>query len=209
MPEHRNRVAASPLLYALVLFTMLAGGCSSTKIDVAPPTIEPARAALSPRPATAPAGQVLPLTGRPQAALTDAATGSLLVLCPGADPKAAATLAVVSRTGAVRPITLPGPATAAAGDGRGTVYAATRGGFFTIDTGRGTATRTDIAGHSDTDFTAIARRADGRLVLGDAHGVAYTLADDFTVAATADIFARVDAIVTEGETAVVLDRGQT
>ncbi|MGI9123810.1 MAG: YncE family protein, partial [Mycobacterium sp.] len=124
-------------------------------------------------------------------------------------PKAAATLAVVSRTGAVRPITLPGPATAAAGDGRGTVYAATRGGFFTVDAGRGTSTRTDITGHSDTDFTAIARRADGRLVLGDANGVAYTLAEDFTVAATADIFARVDAIVTEGETAVVLDRGQT
>jgi DNA-binding beta-propeller fold protein YncE len=37
----------------------------------------------------------------------------------------------------------------------------------------------------------------------------YTLGSDTTVAAHVKIFARVDALVTQGNTAVVLDRGQT
>jgi hypothetical protein len=104
---------------------------------------------------------------------------------------------------------LPGPASAVTGDGRGTVYASTRGGFVTVSLDDGAATPTAISGQADTDFTAIARRADGRLVLGSADGVAYTLAEDLTVAHQSDIFARVDAIVTQGDVAVVLDRGQT
>ncbi len=66
-----------------------------------------------------------------------------------------------------------------------------------------------ITDAADTDFTAIARRADGHLVLGSADGAAYTLATDTTVAEKVKIFARVDAIVTDGDNAVVLDRGQT
>ena len=67
----------------------------------------------------------------------------------------------------------------------------------------------EVDGQDDTDFTAIARRADGRLVLGSADGAVYTLSSDTAVGAELKIFARVDALVTQGNTAVVLDRGQT
>jgi len=214
LPQTGNRIAILGVAAGLLLVTMGAGGCSelaSTLTDVPPATIEPARAAVSPPPATAPAGQILSLKGRPAAAITDAATGSLVVFTPGADAGAPATLTVIDRAGATRTVVLPGPATAVTGGGGsdGTAYLSTRGGFFTVDLDAGTATRTAISGQSETDFTAIARRTDGRLVLGSADGTAYTLAEDLTVAHEADIFARVDAIVTEGDTAVVLDRGQT
>jgi hypothetical protein len=62
---------------------------------------------------------------------------------------------------------------------------------------------------ANTDFTAIARRADGAMVLGSADGSAVTLAEDNTVTGRAGDFARVDAIVAQGDTAVVLDRSQT
>lgn len=156
-----------------------------------------------------PAGEVLPLAGTPQAAVAGA--GSVVVLTGGNQ------LRVVGR--ATRTVNLPSPATALAldDDGAGTVYAATRGGFFTIRLGDGKVIRTGISGAADVDFTAIARRADGRLVLGSADGVAYTLSGDtngqvggeLTVADKAADFARVDGIATEGDVAVVLDRGQT
>lgn len=208
MPQQGSRVVLRTVVAGLLAASVVLAGCSKLT-DVAPKTIEPARAALSPRPATAPAGQVLPLDGRPEAAITDAATGTLVVFTPGADPAAAATLTLLDRSGAARTVTLPGPATAVAGDRSGTLYASTRGGFFTVSVKDGAVTPTVISGQSDTDFTAIARRSDGRMVLGSADGVAYTLADDLTVAHQSDIFARVDAIVTEGDVAVVLDRGQT
>jgi len=208
LPQTGNRIAPLRLAAGLLLVTVVAGGCSKLT-DVPPATIEPARAALSPRPATPPAGQILPLGGRPETAITDAATESVVVFAPGADPGSPATLTLLDRSDAARTVTLPGPATAVTGDDRGTAYTSTRGGFFTVDLEAGMATQTEITGQSDTDFTAIARRADGRLVLGSADGTAYTLAEDLTVAYAADIFARVDAIVTEGDTAVVLDRGQT
>jgi len=116
---------------------------------------------------------------------------------------------VFGQSGAPRTVPLPGPATAIAGGGQGTAYLSTRGGYFTVDLAAGSAERVAIVGESGTDFTAIARRADGRLVLGSADGAAYTLTNDTTVAEKLKIFARVDAIVTEGDNAVVLDRGQT
>ena len=67
----------------------------------------------------------------------------------------------------------------------------------------------EVDGQGGTDFTAIARRADGKLVLGSADGAVYTLSSDTAVGAELKIFARVDALVTQGNTAVVLDRGQT
>ncbi len=217
MPEAGNRIALLSAAAGLLLVTAV-GGCSKLT-DIPPATIEPARAAVSPRPTAAPAGQTLPFSGRPEAVITDAVTGSLVILAPGTDPGGPGTLTVLDRSGATRTVTLPGPATSVIGDGDGTAYAATRGGFFAIDldTGvldagepdAGSPTRTAIPGHSDTDFTAIARRGDGRLVLGSADGNVYTLTEDLTVAREVDIFARVDAIVTEGDTAVVLDRGQT
>ena len=188
---------------------MIATGCSSNPFDAPPPTIEPAAAAVSPPATTRPAGEVLPLGGRPQAALFDARTASLVVFAPGPDPQTAATLTVFGPSGPPRPVPLPGPASALAVDGQGSAYLATRGGYFTVDLAAGTARRVAITDAAGTDFTAIARRADGHLVLGSADGAAYTLATDTTVAEKVKIFARVDAIVTDGDNAVVLDRGQT
>ncbi len=194
---------------SVAALTVLITACSSNPINSAPPTIEPAAPAVAPPLTTAPAGRVLPLGGRPAAAVFDPATESLVVFTPGGDPQAPAVLTLVGASGASRSVALPGPATALAGDGRGAALTATRGGYFTVDLRAGTATRVAIPGEPDTDFTAIARRADGRLVLGSADGSAYTLDSAGTVAREVKIFARVDALVTDGDNAVVLDRGQT
>ncbi len=188
--------------------------CSSKTVDTPPPTIEPAAPAVSPRTTATPAGVVRPLAGSPLAALLDKGSGALAVLAPGADPRAESSLTVFARQGgAPRTIALPGPATALAGDGRGVAFLSTLGGYFVVDLAAGTASRVDITGEQDTDFTAIARRADGRLVLGSADGAVFVLASpDQNATAVAEhtkIFARVDSIVTQGDTAVVLDRGQT
>lgn len=186
--------------------TLVAAGCDKNPISTSPATIEPARPAVSPAVVTAPAGQVLPLGGSPKSASFDAATGSLVVFTPAAG---SATLTVFGSNGAPRTVTLPGPATALADGGDGTAYAATRGGFFTVDLAAGTSVKTTVEGRRDTDFTAITRRADGRIVLGTADGSALTLSPDNRVAGTTDVFARVDALVAHGDTAVVLDRAQT
>lgn len=190
----------------LLAVGMIAAGCASNPIAGAPATIEAARAAKSPAPATAPAGQVLPLAADAQSALV--AGDSLVVLSPGAGERTA-TLTVFGPSGAPRAVPLPGPASAVATDGRDVVYAATRGGVFTVGLAGGTVVRTPIDGAPDADFTAIARRSDGRLVLGSADGVTYTLAEDMQVTGKAAVFARVDALAAQGDTAVVLDRGQT
>jgi DNA-binding beta-propeller fold protein YncE len=116
---------------------------------------------------------------------------------------------VVPSAGPPRPVPLPGPATAMTGDNDGRVYASTRGGYFRVDMRAGTATRVDIDGQPGADFTAIARRADGKLVLGSADGAVYTLSSDTGVGASLKIFSRVDALVAQGNTVIVLDRGQT
>ena len=95
------------------------------------------------------------------------------------------------------------------GDNDGHVYVSTRGGYFRIDIAQGRVNRVPVDGQDGTEFTAIARRADGKLVLGSADGAVYTLSSDTAVGAELKIFARVDALVTQGNTAVVLDRGQT
>jgi DNA-binding beta-propeller fold protein YncE len=182
-------------------------GCSANNADSPLPTIVPAQAAQSPAVTGAPAGVVRPLPGHAQAAVFDPATANLAVLSPGVGGQS--TVSVVSSSGEARPVPLPGPATAIAGDNDGRVYASTRGGYFRIDLRAGTVSRVAIAGQPSTDFTAIARRADGKLVLGSADGAVYTLSNDSTVGASLKIFARVDALVTQGNTAVVLDRGQT
>jgi hypothetical protein len=113
-------------------------------------------------------------------------------------------------------IALPGPATALAGDGRGTVYLATRGGYLVADLSSGTTASVMVAQARQVQFTAIAQRADGKLVLGSADGAVYLLAAQppdtagtAAVASRSKIFARVDSLVTQGNTTVVLDRGQT
>jgi DNA-binding beta-propeller fold protein YncE len=140
-------------------------------------------------------------------ALFDAATASLVMLGPGTGEQAVVT--AMPAKGLARAVPLPGPATAMTGDNDGHIFASTRGGYFRVDIAEGRVSRVPIDDHGDTDFTAIARRADGKLVLGSADGAVYTLNSDTAVGAELKIFARVDAIVTHGNTAVVLDRSQT
>jgi DNA-binding beta-propeller fold protein YncE len=164
-----------------------------------------------------PAGAVRPLGGNASAAVFDSGTHQLVVLAPGADAAAAATVTVLGAAqGAARVIVLPGPATAATGDGRGTVYLSARGGYFVVDLSTGHVAQVNVAEAQQADFTAIARRADGKLVLGSADGAVYTLTASApgsdgtaTVGGRKKIFARVDSLVTQGNTTVVLDRGQT
>ena len=103
------------------------------------------------------------------------------------------------------------------GDGRGTAYLAARGGYFVVDLSAGHVTPGECRRRRAVDFTAIARRADGKLVLGSADGAVYTLASPAPGGAgTADgrnrnkIFAHVDCACRHKEIRrVVLDRGQT
>jgi hypothetical protein len=213
--RHNNTEHAVPrILAAMMLLPALVAGCSSNPLSSTPRTIDPARAAVSPPASQNPAGAVRPLAGKATAAAFDAATHQLAVLTPGADPAAPASLTTFGPGNAApRVVTLPGPATALTGDDHGTVELATRGGYFVVDLAAGYAAQVAVAGAQQTDFTAIARRADGRLVLGSADGAVYTLAATGGTTATVDnrnkIFARVDCLVTQGNTTVVLDRGQT
>lgn len=203
-------------LNTLLLLGVIAG-CSSNPLDSSPPTIEPAQPAVSPPVSQPPAGAVRPLAGRVVAAVFDDGTRQLAVLVPGADPSAPAGITVFG--GPRQPphvIALPGPATALAGDGRGTVYLATRGGYLVADLSSGTTASVMVAQARQVQFTAIAQRADGKLVLGSADGAVYLLAAQppdtagtAAVASRSKIFARVDSLVTQGNTTVVLDRGQT
>jgi ligand-binding sensor domain-containing protein len=181
--------------------------CTSRESDAPPPTIAPAQAAVSPPAGAPPAGVVRPLAGRTIAAVFDPATSSLAVLGPGRLDSAVVT--IVSGRGPGRAVPLPAPATAMTGDRSGTVFAATRGGYFRVDIATGRADRVPVVGQEDTDFTAIARRADGKLVLGSADGAVFTMSSETAVGAQLKIFARVDGLVAQGDTAVVLDRGQT
>jgi hypothetical protein len=134
----------------------------------------------------------------------------LVVLIPGADPQTPAVVTVFG-AGAAPPrnFALPGPATALAGDGHGTAYLSARGGYFVVNLDAGETRRVGVDDAGDTDFTAIAHRADGRLVLGSADGAVYLLSGSSAVAKRKKIFARVDSIATQGNTAIILDRGQT
>ena len=211
-----KRAAQRHLASALVLLALMTG-CSSNPLDTAPSTIEPAHPAKSPPVSQNPAGAVRPLGGHPQAAFFDSSTHQLAVLTPGTDPTSAASIAVFGDPQvAPRVIILPGPATALTGDDGGTAYLAARGGYFTVDLATAHAAQVNVAEAQQTEFTAIARRADGKLVLGGADGAVYTLASQTpgsvgtaTVGNRSKIFARVDSLVTQGNTTVVLDRGQT
>jgi outer membrane protein assembly factor BamB len=193
---------------------LVMAGCASNPVTAPPPTIPTATPAASPPVSQRPAGTVRPLSGRPAATTFDAGTSQLVVLRPGADPPTPTTVTVFGTARQPpRVIALPAPATALTGDGRGTVYLSAHGGYFVVDLTADRITRVDVDGAKDTEFTAIARRADGKMVLGSADGAVYTLAPERAstarAATRAKIFARVDSIVTQGDTAVVLDRGQT
>ncbi|MCV7242351.1 hypothetical protein H7J83_06270 [Mycobacterium mantenii] len=207
-------------LWSLAVLLITVAGCSSNPLSTAPRTIEAARPAVSPPASQQPAGAVRPLAGSAAAAVFDAGTHQLAVLTPGADPAAPASVTVFGGP-QVTPhvVGLPGPAAALADDGHGTVYLAARGGYFAVELATGRATQVAVEDASQTEFTAVAQRADGRLVLGSADGAVYTLASPTpaspapgTSAAVANhnkIFARVDSLATQGNTTIVLDRGQT
>lgn len=183
------------------LIVPVAAACSSNTIDAAPPTIEPARAAVSPPAAVPPAGEVRPLPGRPVAAVFDPGLAALAVLESGQ-------LTLLGADGPVRTIAIGEPATALTTDGAGSAYLAGNGGYLRVDLQAGTSERVDIA--DGEEFTAITRRANGGLVLGSATGVVYLLSPDGTaIDHQVKLFARVDGLATVGDITVVLDRGQT
>ncbi|OBI52220.1 hypothetical protein A5707_12535 [Mycobacterium kyorinense] len=200
----------------LLFFLMLVVGCSAEPLDGSPPTIPPATPAGAPPVTAAPAGVVQPLTGRGQAAIVDDRTAALAVLTAADQPLAPASLAIFdSGLKPARVIELPGPVSALTGDDAGNVYMATRGGYFVVDLVAGRVTRVTVADAADTDFTAIARRADDALVLGTADGAVYALAAGNPEAGKAavtnrtKIVGRVDALAAQGNTVAVLDRAQT
>ncbi len=178
-------------------------GCSSNPVDSPPPTIPVALPAVSPPVTGVLDGAVQALPGPGTAAVFDIRTASLVVLGP------ADKLTVLPRTGASYPIALPAEATALTGAGDGEVWLSSRGGYLRVNVAAAAATPVEVEGHADTDFTAIARHTDGRLVLGSADGALYTLGSDTAVSAELKKFARVDVLVAQDDSMVVLDRGQT
>ncbi|MGB5112013.1 MAG: hypothetical protein WBO08_10545 [Mycobacterium sp.] len=188
---------------ALTLVAGIASGCSSHPVDSPPPTIPVALPAVSPPVTGAPDGVLKPLPAPGTAATFDIRTASLAVLGP------ADRLTVLPRSGPTRTIALPTTASALTGDGAGALWLSTRGGYLRVDISGGGVTPAQVQGQPDTDFSAIARHDDGRLVLGGADGTVYTLSSDTEVGATLKKFARVDALVAQGDSMVVLDRGQT
>lgn len=210
MPPIPN-ISFQPLRAGVAILAMSAlTGCSSNPADAPPPTIAPAQAAASPPAAGELAGTVRPLGAGAQSARFDPATKALVVLGPGPEGQSALTVFPASPQGAQpRTVLTPAAATAMTGNGDGRLWLSTRGGYLRVDIAAGTVTPTEVDGQSGTDFTAIARRGDGRLVLGTADGAVLTLNSDTDVQAKLSIFARVDALVTQGDTTVVLDRGQT
>ncbi|WP_373365653.1 hypothetical protein [Mycobacterium kansasii] len=209
-----TKQAVQRCLCAAAALLTLVTACSSNPLHTAPPTIQPAQPAVSPPVSQAPAGVIRPLSGHPQAALYDNGARRLVVLTPDADPSAPSGITVFDDAQTPsRVITLPGPATALTCDDHGTAYLAARGGYFVVDLSAGRIAQVSVADAAGTDFTAIARRADGKLVLGSADGAVYILDSESSgTARTANrikIFARVDSLVTQGNTTVVLDRGQT
>ncbi|OBH22786.1 hypothetical protein A9X03_15075 [Mycobacterium sp. E1715] len=218
----RHRLAAQRRLPAVALLLAAIAGCSSNTFKSAPPTIEAAAPAVSPPAAQPPAGEVRPLAAAATAATFDGGTHQLAVLAPGAPPAGPASVTVFGDPKAApRVIALPGPATAMAADGHGTLFLAARGGYFVVDLATARASQVNVADAQPADFTAVALRADGKLVLGSADGAVYTLASPTpaaptpgtagtaTVGSRNKIFARVDSLATQGNTTAVLDRGQT
>jgi hypothetical protein len=211
VPKNRKCPRPRGVLGALLAVVALSAmACSPNHTDDAVTTIVPASPAVSPPITVTPAGEVRPVEVTPSAALFDAATSTLVVLGPDPVNRSPSMLNMLPTSGdQLRRISVPDRVTAINGDDRGVVYASTRGGYIRVDLRAGKAEKVYVDGHDGTEFTAIARRADGKLVLGSADGAVYTLGSDTAVAAAVKIFSRVDALVIQGNTAVALDRGQT
>ncbi|WP_285031144.1 hypothetical protein [Mycolicibacterium sp. lyk4-40-TYG-92] len=195
------RVSVTRFATAALAIGALAA-CSSHPAETAPPTISPAHAAVSPAVTAAPDGVVHTLPGPGTGAHFDTATSSLVVL--GTDGTGRPVVTVPSTP----PVVLPAAATGVTGDGAGTAFLSTRGGYLRFDVGKRAVQSVAVDGQSGTDFTSIARRADGKLALGTADG-AVLIVDGTAVQSRMKAFARVDGLAAQGNTVVVLDRGQT
>lgn len=204
----RGPVAALAAVIALASGTI--SGCSSggdSENSNDPRVIAPASAAQSPPVATAPAGTVHRFAGSAGAVLFDTSTKSVSIL---SNDGRTVTLFTHENLDAPRhTVTLPSPATAAVGDGRGTLYLATKGGYFTLDLAAGRADKVNISGHEDIDFSAITRRPDGRIVMGGGDGTVFSLDAQNQVIAHATGFAHVDSLAYQGNTVAALDRAQS
>jgi hypothetical protein len=212
VPAHRKHGAHLPRLQAIgLLFSvMFAGGCSAKALDDTSPAIPPAQPAQSPPLSQTPAGAVRPLDSRPQSATFDARTAQLVIVTPGSTPAAPASLVALGpQQTSQRVIDVPGPASGLTGDGDGTAYLSTRGGYFVVDLSAGRAVRVSVSGADNVDFTAITRRSDGTLVLGTADGTLYALTPGASDGNRTTVHAHVDSLAAQGNTVAVLDRGQT
>ncbi|SHX48956.1 Probable conserved lipoprotein LppL [Mycobacteroides abscessus subsp. abscessus] len=204
----RGTVAA--LAVVITAAAAASSGCSSggdSENSADPRVITPASAAQSPPLTTAPAGTVHRIAGQASAVLFDTSTKTVSIL---ADEGRIVTTITRDALDTVRRVTrLPSPATAAVGDDRGTVYLSTAGGYFALDIASGRADKINIPGHENTEFSAITRRPDGRIVLGSADGTVFTLDLQNQVIAHAAGFAHIDSLAYQGNTVAVLDRAQS
>ncbi|MGC7297847.1 hypothetical protein RA989_15245 [Mycobacteroides abscessus subsp. massiliense] len=204
----RGTVAA--LAVVITAAAAASSGCSSggdSENSADPRVITPASAAQSPPVTTAPAGTVHRIAGQASAVLFDTSTKTVSIL---ADEGQIVTTVTRDDLDTVRRVTrLPSPATAAVGDDRGTVYLSTAGGYFALDIASGRADKVTISGHENTEFSAITRRPDGRIVLGSADGTVFTLDLQNQVIAHAAGFAHIDSLAYQGNTVAVLDRAQS
>ncbi len=203
---HVHRVQVIGLLFSL----LLVAGCSGKALDDSPPRIAPAQPAESPPISQPPAGDVHPLSGRPQYAIFDDRTVQLATVIPGPTPAAPAKIITLgSQQTSQRVIDVPGPATGLIGDNNGTAYLSTHGGYVVVDLAAGRAVRVGVHDADNVDFTAITRRADGTIVLGTDDGTLYMLAPGATDGRRAKVHAHVDSLAAQEDTVAVLDRGQT
>jgi outer membrane protein assembly factor BamB len=201
-----RRIVALGLLFSVVG----SAACSKKPFDDRPAGVAPAQAAQSPPVTQAPAGMVRPVDGRVQSALFDGHTGQLAALAAGPSAGAPSSLAAIgTQQTSAHVIPLPGPATAMASDNAGSVYLSTRGGYFIVDLAVGHTTRVSVRDADHVDFSAIARRSDGTVVLGTADGTLYALAPGATEARRTAVHAHIDSLAAQGNTVAVLDRGQT
>jgi outer membrane protein assembly factor BamB len=145
-----------------------------------------------------------------QAAIFDDRTALLATLTAARQSGAPASITLSSsQQTPLRVIDLPGPASGLTGDGDGTAYLSSRGGYFVVDLSTGKVARVAIPDAENIEFTAIARRADKTIVLGTDDGAVYLLSPQATVTNRIKNFARVDSLAVQGNTVAVLDRAQT
>lgn len=184
-------------------------GCASQQSDSPGTPVGPATAASAPVPARAPIGETRKLSGHPQVAYLDPDSAALVIL-GGDDPQRADTVSVLAPDEPVaRTVELPEPATGLISDGPGRALASSRGGYLSIDLRTGTVGHITVDDADGIDFTAIVRRADGTLVLGSAEGSVFVLSSPTGVAHREKLVTRVDSLVAQQNTVVVLDRAQT